>query len=114
MSLEAATPQLLSDAALQADRLARRHHLQPADRDDACQDIALDAWHRLTHYRASRGELEPFLGLVTLNRARKIDARLRHQRRAPEVSLDTPIGQPDCTLRHLLAHAGGYPCRPPP
>jgi CubicO group peptidase (beta-lactamase class C family) len=25
------------------------------------------------------------------------------------VDLDTPIGQPDCTLRHLLAHAGGYP-----
>jgi CubicO group peptidase (beta-lactamase class C family) len=25
------------------------------------------------------------------------------------VALDTPIGQPGCTLRHLLAHAGGYP-----
>ena len=25
------------------------------------------------------------------------------------ISLDTPIGQPGCTLRHLLAHAGGYP-----
>ncbi len=25
------------------------------------------------------------------------------------VSLDQPIGQPGCTLRHLLAHAGGYP-----
>ncbi len=25
------------------------------------------------------------------------------------VSLDTPVGQPGCTLRHLLAHAGGYP-----
>ncbi len=25
------------------------------------------------------------------------------------VSLDTPIGQPGCTLRHLLSHAGGYP-----
>jgi CubicO group peptidase (beta-lactamase class C family) len=25
------------------------------------------------------------------------------------VSLETPIGQPGCTLRHLLAHAGGYP-----
>jgi CubicO group peptidase (beta-lactamase class C family) len=24
------------------------------------------------------------------------------------LSLDTPIGQPGCTLRHLLAHAGGY------
>jgi CubicO group peptidase (beta-lactamase class C family) len=24
------------------------------------------------------------------------------------VSLDQPIGQPGCTLRHLLAHAGGY------
>ncbi len=25
------------------------------------------------------------------------------------ITLDTPIGQPGCTLRHLLAHAGGYP-----
>jgi CubicO group peptidase (beta-lactamase class C family) len=25
------------------------------------------------------------------------------------ISLDDPIGQPGCTLRHLLAHAGGYP-----
>ena len=25
------------------------------------------------------------------------------------VALDQPAGQPGCTLRHLLAHAGGYP-----
>lgn len=25
------------------------------------------------------------------------------------LGLDTPIGQPGCTLRHLLSHAGGYP-----
>lgn len=25
------------------------------------------------------------------------------------VTLDQPVGQPACTLRHLLAHAGGYP-----
>ena len=25
------------------------------------------------------------------------------------VELDEPVGQPGCTLRHLLAHAGGYP-----
>jgi CubicO group peptidase (beta-lactamase class C family) len=25
------------------------------------------------------------------------------------VSLDTAVGQPGCTVRHLLAHAGGYP-----
>ncbi len=25
------------------------------------------------------------------------------------LTLDDPIGQPGCTLRHLLAHAGGYP-----
>ncbi len=24
------------------------------------------------------------------------------------IGLDTPVGQPDCTLAHLLAHAGGY------
>jgi len=25
------------------------------------------------------------------------------------VDLDQPVGQPGCTLRHLLSHAGGYP-----
>ena len=25
------------------------------------------------------------------------------------IALDTPLGQPGCTLRHLMAHAGGYP-----
>ena len=25
------------------------------------------------------------------------------------VTLDDPVGQPGCTLRHLLSHAGGYP-----
>lgn len=25
------------------------------------------------------------------------------------VALDEPVGQPGCTLRHLLSHAGGYP-----
>lgn len=25
------------------------------------------------------------------------------------ISLDDPLGQPGCTMRHLLAHAGGYP-----
>lgn len=25
------------------------------------------------------------------------------------IELATPVGQPGCTLRHLLAHAGGYP-----
>ena len=25
------------------------------------------------------------------------------------LTLDTPVGQPGCTLRHLLSHAGGYP-----
>jgi len=25
------------------------------------------------------------------------------------INLDQPVGQPECTLRHLLAHAGGYP-----
>ena len=25
------------------------------------------------------------------------------------VALDQPVGQPGCTLRHLLSHAGGYP-----
>jgi CubicO group peptidase (beta-lactamase class C family) len=25
------------------------------------------------------------------------------------ITLDSPVGQPGCTLRHLLSHAGGYP-----
>jgi len=25
------------------------------------------------------------------------------------VELDQPVGQPGCTVRHLLSHAGGYP-----
>lgn len=25
------------------------------------------------------------------------------------IRLDSPVGQPGCTLRHLLSHAGGYP-----
>jgi CubicO group peptidase (beta-lactamase class C family) len=25
------------------------------------------------------------------------------------IALDDPVGQPGCTVRHLLAHAGGYP-----
>ena len=29
------------------------------------------------------------------------------------LTLDTPIGQPGCTVRHLLAHAGGYPFEGP-
>lgn len=30
------------------------------------------------------------------------------------IGLDDPIGQPGCTLRHLLAHAGGYAFDGPP
>lgn len=29
------------------------------------------------------------------------------------VALDDPVGQPGCTVRHLLAHAGGYPFEGP-
>lgn len=29
------------------------------------------------------------------------------------VALDDPVGQPGCTLEHLLAHAGGYPFEGP-
>jgi CubicO group peptidase (beta-lactamase class C family) len=30
------------------------------------------------------------------------------------IGLDSPVGQPECTLRHLLAHAGGYAFDGPP
>ena len=33
----------------------------------------------------------------------------RSPSRRASSSLDDPVGQPGCTLRHLLAHAGGYP-----
>jgi DNA-directed RNA polymerase specialized sigma24 family protein len=98
----------------QAQRLSRRYNLQPADRDDVFQEIALDAWRRLTRYRANRGDLEPFLGLVTLNQARKIEARFGRRRACPEVSLDTPIvdggGEDgDLTLEDSLTEDDGLP-----
>jgi DNA-directed RNA polymerase specialized sigma24 family protein len=105
--------QLLSDAELQADRLARRYSLQPADRDDAFQEIALDAWRRLSGYQAHRGDLEPFLGVVTLNQARKIEARFCRRRRArPEVSLGAPVvngSDDDLTLEDSLTQDDGIP-----
>ena len=81
----------LREVDRQAQRLARRYNLQPADRDDVFQEIALDAWYRSKRYQESRGELEPFLGVVTLNQARKIEMRFRRRRAYPDVSLDTPI-----------------------
>jgi DNA-directed RNA polymerase specialized sigma24 family protein len=81
----------LREVDRQAQRLARRYNLQPADRDDAFQEIAVDAWRRLARYEASRGDLQPFLATVTLNQARKIEMRFRRRRAYPDVSLDTPI-----------------------
>lgn len=97
----------------QAQRLARRYSLQPADRDDAFQEIALDAWRRLTRYRANRGDLDAFLGLVTLNQARKIEARFCRRRICPDLSLDTPIADADddgeLTLEDSLTQDDGLP-----
>ena len=105
--------QLLADAGLHADRLARRYNLQPADRDDAFQEIAFDGWRRLNRYQANRGDLEAFLGLVTLNHARKIEMRFRSRRACPEVSLDTPIAgdddDGDLTLEDSLTQDDGLP-----
>jgi DNA-directed RNA polymerase specialized sigma24 family protein len=113
MSSEPVIAQLLADAGLHADRLARRYNLQPADRDDAFQEIALDTWRRLTRYKADRGGLEPFLALVTLNQARKIEMRFRRRRACPNVSLDTPIvddGEDgDLTLGDALTQDDGLP-----
>jgi hypothetical protein len=58
--------------------------------------MAFDAWRRLKNHQASRGELEAFLGVVTLNQARKIEARLQRRRRTVEVSLDAPIATGSC------------------
>jgi DNA-directed RNA polymerase specialized sigma24 family protein len=113
MSSDPVIAQLLADAGLHADRLARRYNLQPADRDDAFQEIALDAWRRLTRYQASRGDLEVFLGMVTLNQARKIEMRFRRRLACPEVSLDTPIvddgDDGDLTLEASLTQDDGLP-----
>jgi DNA-directed RNA polymerase specialized sigma24 family protein len=95
--------QLLADACLHADRLARRYKLQPADRDDAFQEIALDGWRRLGCYQARRGDLEAFLGMVTLHQTRKIDARLRRRRHVAEVSLDAPLGTDEAGVQLTLA-----------
>lgn len=99
---------LLSTAALQADRLARRYKLQPADRDDTFQEIALDAWRRLDRYRASRGELNAFLGVVTRNHARKIESRLCRRMNHPAVSLQSPMkGVDGITLEDSLTQEDG-------
>jgi DNA-directed RNA polymerase specialized sigma24 family protein len=103
----------LREVHRQAQRLARRYNLQPADRDDVFQEIALDAWCRSKRYQESRGELEPFLGIVTLNQARKIEMRFRRRRGYPDVSLDTPIVA-DCadgglTLGDGLTQDDGLP-----
>jgi DNA-directed RNA polymerase specialized sigma24 family protein len=103
MPFDPVIAQLLADAGLHADRLARRHNLQPADRDDAFQEIALDAWRRLGGYQARRGDLEAFLGMVTLHQTRKIDARLRRRRRGAEVSLDAPICTDESSAQLKLA-----------
>ena len=79
------------EVARQVRRLASRYDLQPADRDDAFQEIALDGWRRLKDYQASRGELGAFLGVVMLHQARKIEARLCRRRHASDVSLDAPF-----------------------
>jgi DNA-directed RNA polymerase specialized sigma24 family protein len=103
----------LREVDRQAQRLARRYNLQPADRDDAFQEIALDTWRRLTRYKADRGDLEPFLALVALNQARKIEMRLRRRRARPDVSLDTPIvidgDDGDLTLEDSLTQDDGLP-----
>jgi DNA-directed RNA polymerase specialized sigma24 family protein len=103
----------LREVDRQAQRLARRYNLQPADRDDAFQEIALDAWRRLTRYQASRGDLEPFLALVTLNQARKIERRFGRRRACRDVSLDTPVvdddDDGDLTLEDSLTQADGLP-----
>jgi DNA-directed RNA polymerase specialized sigma24 family protein len=108
-----AIAQLLADAKLHADRLARRLRLQPADRDDVFQQIALDGWRRLKNFQVSRGDLEAFVGLVTLHQARKIEARIRRQRRLKGVSLDAPIGRDDAgaelTLADSLSEDEGLP-----
>ena len=99
---------LLSTAALQADRLARRYKLQPADRDDTFQEIALDAWRRLNRYEASRGELNAFLGVVTRNHARKIESRLCCRMNHPAVSLQSPMtGVDGITLEDRLTQEDG-------
>lgn len=101
----------LREVDRQARRLARRYNLQPADRDDAFQEIALDAWRRLTRYRAARGDLRPFLAVVTLNQARKIEMRFGRRRAHPEVSLDTPVvnDDSDLTLQDILTQDDGIP-----
>ena len=103
----------LREVDRQAQRLARRYNLHPADRDDAFQEIALDAWRRLTRYQPNRGDVEPFLGLVTLNQARKIEARFGRRRACPDVSLNTPIvdggDDGDLTLEDSLTEDDGLP-----
>lgn len=111
--LDPVLAQLLADSALQADRLARRHALQPADRDDVFQEIAFDGWRRSKHYRAGRGNLETFIGVVTLNQARKIETRFRRRRARADVSLESRVVDDsedgDPTLGDSLTQHDGLP-----
>lgn len=99
----------LREVDRQTQRLARRYKLQAADRDDVFQEIALDAWRRLTRYQATRGDLEPFLGLVTLNQARKIEARFCRRRACPDIPLETRVTDGgDLTLEDSLTEDDGF------
>ena len=57
--------------------------------------------------------MEPFLGLVTLNQARKIEVRFGRRRACPDVSLDTLIldggDNGDLTLEDSLTEDDGLP-----
>jgi DNA-directed RNA polymerase specialized sigma24 family protein len=96
---------IFREVARQVQRLARRLKLQPADLDDAFQEIAFDAWRRLPGYQPCRGDLGSFVGVVTLNQARKIETRFHRRRACPDVSLDSPIVA-DCTDGELTLGDG--------
>lgn len=56
----------------------------------------------------SRGELDRPFRLASITKTMTAWATLVAVEEGI-VGLDDPVGQPGCTLRHLLAHAGGYP-----
>jgi CubicO group peptidase (beta-lactamase class C family) len=59
------------------------------------------------HVLATTGDLERVQRLASLSKPMAAWAALIAVEEGV-VDLDQPVGQPGCTLRHLLAHAGGY------
>jgi RNA polymerase sigma-70 factor (ECF subfamily) len=87
-------PTLLGEASACARGVARRLSLPAQDVEDIRQDLLVDLIARLPAFDAERGCLGAFAGVILANRATRIAARVRRDRRLYGVaptSLDEPL-----------------------